>query len=46
MPPVTVLTFGMALYLVLTASIPEGRERIVDTLAGILGILTVGWVQY
>jgi hypothetical protein len=39
-------TFGLVLWLVLTAQIPSGQERIADTLVGILGTLAVGCVQY
>ncbi|WP_188263244.1 hypothetical protein [Azospirillum tabaci] len=43
---IVLTTFGAVLYLILTAQIPPGQERIADTMIGILGTLAVNAVQY
>lgn len=43
---IVLVTFGIVLFLVLTAKIPAGQERLADTLVGILGTLAVTSVTY
>ena len=43
---IVLTTFGWVMHLVLTAKIPVGQERIVDTMIGILGTLAVASVMY